>query len=69
MLFHPIIKRPLTDSSGVAEFQLRYDGQTGAGVLTATYDGPVGSVSIDSNVTAIIDPVTTGLYRRCIKLY
>lgn len=50
----------LTDSSGVAEFQLRYDGQTGAGVLTATYDGPVGSVSIDSNVTAIIDPLRLG---------
>jgi hypothetical protein len=43
----------LTDSSGIATFQLTFDEVVGAGTLTATYEADLGSVITSANIEAV----------------
>jgi hypothetical protein len=50
----------LSDSDGQAMFQLLYAGQTGAGTITASYDGPNNSVLSQASIEAVVTPLKIG---------
>ena len=50
----------LTDGAGLANFEIFYGGQTGAGELTATYAGPLGDVSDSRSIQAVVADLNIG---------
>jgi len=46
----------LTDATGVAVFEVTFDGTEGAGTLTATYTEPAQSVDVSLSIQATADP-------------
>jgi hypothetical protein len=50
----------LTDGNGQATFLLTFGGSTGAGTLSARYDGTMGTVSDEETFESIVNPVEIG---------